>query len=207
VTRRAIARRDDVRPGEMIGLVVGRVPVLLANVDGAVHAWVDSCPHRGVPLSRGRLAGRALVCGAHQWTYNVCTGRGLDPNDVELCPLTASVEGDQIWVELPDEDARAAIVPRVGPVLRAEPAGRAVAAAIRDLNPDAQVLDRGAELRVLVPGACLVTRAAIEQKLGAPFRLPEDLEALLVGGEGELRVTHLEARWAPGQKPEYPEYT
>jgi toluene monooxygenase system ferredoxin subunit len=189
----------------MTGLVVGRVPVLLANVDGAVHAYVDSCPHRGVPLSRGRLAGRALVCGAHQWTYNVCTGRGLDPNDVELCPLAVSVEGDEICVELPDEDARAPIVPRVGPVLRADAAGRAVAAAIRDLNPDAQVFDRGAELRVLVPRACVVTRAAIEQRLGAPFRLPADLPAVTLAGEGTLSVTDAEARWEPGEKPEYPE--
>jgi toluene monooxygenase system ferredoxin subunit len=187
--------RDDLRPGEMAGLVVGRTPVLLVNVDGTVYAYHDSCPHRGVPLSRGRLAGRALVCGAHQWVYNACTGRGLDPNDVELCALPVSVEGEQIVVELPGDGPPGEIVPRVGPVLRAGPAALAVAAAIRDLNPDVQVLERGAELRVLALGACHVTRAAVEARLGAPFCLPADLTAIMLSFSGSLAVTGDEARW------------
>ncbi len=51
----------------------------------------------------------------------------------------------------------------VGPVLQAGTIGSAVVAAIRDLNQDVLVMDRGAYLRVLVPGRCIVTREAIEE--------------------------------------------
>src|SRR2546428_649646 len=60
----------------------------------------------------------------------------------------------------------------VGPVLQAGTIGSAVVAAIRDLNQDVLVMDRGAYLRVLVPGRCVVTREAIEEHLGRSFRFP-----------------------------------
>jgi len=55
---------------------------------------------------------------------------------------------------------------RVGPVLQTGAIGAAIVAAIKDLNSDVIVVDRGAYLRVMVPNRCFVTRAAIEKKLG-----------------------------------------
>src|SRR4051812_36654001 len=100
MTRQAVARRDDLWVGEMAGLQVGETPVLLVNVAGAIHAYEDRCPHRGVRLSRGRLDGATIICGAHDWSYDACTGRGIDPASATLCPLPVSVDGEEIFVEL-----------------------------------------------------------------------------------------------------------
>jgi len=195
VSRRAVARCDDLLPGEMAGVTVGRTPVLLVNVGGAVYAYHDSCPHRGVPLSRGRLAGRAVVCGMHDRSFDACTGRGLD-GDGPLCALPVSVDGGDIVVELPDGDASAGeVVAQVGPELRAGPAGAAVISAIRDLNLDVRVIERGEVVRVRVPRACRLTRAAVEAKLGGPFRFPGDLETLMTSFEGRFSVTCDDALW------------
>jgi toluene monooxygenase system ferredoxin subunit len=199
VSFRPVARRDDLWEGEMAGVQVGRLPVLLVNIAGTVYAYEDKCPHRGIPLSRGRLQDGAIVCGAHDWTYDACTGQGINPRSVALCPLEVSVEGEEIRVkivEAEEERGRGGeLVERVGPVLEAGPAADAVVAAIRFLNEDVQVLDRGAYLRVLVPGACLVTRAAIEAELRTPFRFPGDLERVMPSFKGKLTVTEDEARW------------
>jgi toluene monooxygenase system ferredoxin subunit len=203
VTFRPVARRDDVWAGEMAGLRVGSTPVLLVNLDGTLYAYEDRCPHRGVPLSRGRLQDGAIVCGAHDWTYDACTGRGINPRSAALCPLRVAVQGEEIWVELgdvrSDNDGGGgggdAVAERVGPVLQAGPEADAVVTAIRFLNIDVQVLDRGAYLRVLVPGACHVTREAIEAELHAPFRLPADLERVMPSFKGRLSMTEDEARW------------
>jgi len=72
---------------------------------------------------------------------------------------------------------------RVGPVLQTGAIGAAIVAAIRDLNPDVIVLDRGAYLRVMVPRRCFVTRAAIEKHLGRAFRFPAFKGALQLGQE------------------------
>ena len=83
----------------------------------------------------------------------------------------------------------------VGPVLEAGDAARAVTAAIRELNPGAEVRDRGAYLRVHSPRRCVVTRAAIERNLGRPFRLPGDLECVMPAFKGRFTVSEDEATW------------
>jgi hypothetical protein len=85
---------------------------------------------------------------------------------------------------------------KVGPVLEASPTGRAVLLAIEDLNGDVGVEDRVAYLRVQVRGRCVVTREAIEQRLGRPFRLPMDLEAIMPAFKGMLLVDEDRAEWS-----------
>lgn len=95
---------------------------------------------------------------------------------------------------------RSGVRDRVGPVLQAGRAADAVVAAIRALNADVELLDRGAYVRVLAARRCLVTRAAIEAELGAPFRLPRDLEAIMSSFKGRFRVSADEAAWELGER-------
>ncbi|HKQ70644.1 MAG TPA: MmoB/DmpM family protein [Polyangiaceae bacterium] len=83
----------------------------------------------------------------------------------------------------------------VGPVLQKGEAGDAVVAAILAQNPQATVVDRGAYLRVLVPGLCRVTRAAIERERGAPFCFPSDLEMIMSSFQGRLEMSEESAVW------------
>jgi hypothetical protein len=87
----------------------------------------------------------------------------------------------------------------VGPVLEASDSGRAVVAAIRKLNTDVTVVDRGAYLRVLVPRRCVVTRQAIERALGHKFELPLDLEALMPSFKGRITMDDERAEWRLGE--------
>jgi hypothetical protein len=83
----------------------------------------------------------------------------------------------------------------VGPVLDAGPDGAAVLDAIRTLNRDVEVEDRGSYLRVLVPGRCVVTREAIEAARGGSFRLPADLEMVMPSFKGRFTVDEEAAVW------------
>lgn len=86
----------------------------------------------------------------------------------------------------------------VGPVLEVGEASAAIVNAIRELNRDVTVHDRGSYLRVLVPERCVVTRSAIERALGRAFRLPEDLEAVMPAFKGELAIGKDEVSWSRG---------
>jgi toluene monooxygenase system ferredoxin subunit len=97
-------RRDDLWIGEMVGLDVGGRPVLLVNVDGVVCAYEDRCRHRSLPLSLGKLAGGRLVCAAHGWEYDACTGDGLNPAGVTLRRYPVRLEGDDILVDVDGTD-------------------------------------------------------------------------------------------------------
>jgi len=84
---------------------------------------------------------------------------------------------------------------RVGPVLQSGTVAAAIVAAIKDLNEDVLVLDRGAYVRVLVPKCCVVTRSAIEKHLGRPFRFPGELETVMSAFKGFLQLNQEDAAW------------
>ena len=91
--------------------------------------------------------------------------------------------------------AAASHADRVGPVLEASEPGRAVLAAIQRLNRHVEVVDRGAYLRVLAPGRCVVTRRAIEDALGQPFVVPSDLEAVMPAFKGFMHMNDEQVEW------------
>ena len=84
---------------------------------------------------------------------------------------------------------------RVGPVLQSGPVANAIVAAIKDLNRDVLVMDRGAYVRVLVPQCCTVTRTAIEKHLGRPVRFPGELETVMSAFKGSLQLNQDDATW------------
>ena len=83
----------------------------------------------------------------------------------------------------------------VGPVLSAGAVTDAIVAAIRDLNEETLIVDRGSYVRVLVPGRCVLTSAAVEAHLGRAFRLPQDLELVMSALRGSLEISGHEAIW------------
>ena len=83
----------------------------------------------------------------------------------------------------------------VGPVLQTGALTNAIVAAIRDLNPQVTVVDRGAYLRVLAPLTCIVTRISIEKHLGRPMRFPGELETVMSAFKGAIHLTQDEAVW------------
>ena len=83
----------------------------------------------------------------------------------------------------------------VGPVLLSGAVANAIIAAIKDLNQEVVIVDRGAYLRVLVPRYCVVTRSAIEVHLGRAFRFPGELETVMSAFKGSLQLNQDDAAW------------
>lgn len=83
----------------------------------------------------------------------------------------------------------------VGPVLKPGEVADAIASSIVDLNPGARVVDRGGYLRVLAPGPCLVTREAVERRLGRAVSFPGDLELAMLSFKGRLVLGPERVEW------------
>ena len=84
----------------------------------------------------------------------------------------------------------------VGPVLEAGEVAAAVIAAIREHNAPVTVRDRGAYLRVLVPGRCVLRRDALERALGRACQLPGELERVMPSFQGRLSITDDVVEWS-----------
>ena len=96
-----VACADDVLPGGMRLVEVDGRELALVNLDGALYAFDNNCPHNGGPLARGQLdceRGR-VICPWHAWAWDVRTGRALDPPVNFRVPTYAvRVEGNDVLV-------------------------------------------------------------------------------------------------------------
>jgi nitrite reductase/ring-hydroxylating ferredoxin subunit len=75
----SVAQLAELPPGAMRYVEVDGLPIALANVEGNVYAFGDSCRHQGGPLSSGALIGTTVTCPWHGWTYDVRTGKSIVP--------------------------------------------------------------------------------------------------------------------------------
>ncbi len=92
-------------------LVIGR------DAQGRPFALRDSCPHRGMPLSYGRLDGHHLECSYHGWRFDVhsgqcreipswVTGDKLKVERIYAVHFPAEDQDGYVWVYMPDSERR-----------------------------------------------------------------------------------------------------
>ncbi len=111
----AVLPAGDLPPGARAKVEAFGTEVALFNVDGALFAIANACPHHGGPLCFGRVSGtrlpsepyehrfgrenRVLTCPWHGWEFDLETGRALFDDAVRARTFDVRVEGDQIVLE------------------------------------------------------------------------------------------------------------
>jgi toluene monooxygenase system ferredoxin subunit len=86
--------------GEVKGVVVDGVPVVLVHLPDGVHAFEDRCAHQAARMSEGRIEGDVFVCGAHGWCYDARSGCGVNPESARLRAFPVRVEEGAVWVDV-----------------------------------------------------------------------------------------------------------
>ena len=90
-----VCARDELPPGGMRLLPLGKFGVGVFNVHGQFFAITNYCPHEGGPLCLGRVQGTTVVdqeavggtgyvldgqvirCPWHQWEFDLASGRTI----------------------------------------------------------------------------------------------------------------------------------
>ena len=80
-------------------------PILIANVEGEIHAVMNRCGDTPLPLQFGTLDGAELRCSWHGCRYDVRTGKRLDGGAEQLAVLPVAIEDDEIRVAVGVEPA------------------------------------------------------------------------------------------------------
>jgi len=66
---------SELRPGQVIRVVIADTPVALVRDGNHTFAIHDRCSHRGCSLSaRGAIHGACIVCGCHGSTFDLRNG-------------------------------------------------------------------------------------------------------------------------------------
>ena len=87
---------QELAEGGLATVKSGDKEILLAKVDGKIHAIDNACGHLAYPLNQGRLDGHIVTCLWHFARFDVRTGEvvsaGIDFENLK--PLEAHVSAD-----------------------------------------------------------------------------------------------------------------
>lgn len=108
--------------GRMLARQMLGEPVLLGrDRDGSAFALRDICPHRGMPLSKGRFDGGEIECCYHGWRFapdGACTaipslveGQDFDLRRISVPTYPAREVQGNIWVFFGDNPGEAPEIP------------------------------------------------------------------------------------------------
>ena len=94
-----VAKLSELPPGEMKAIKCGKRLLGLANVDGEVFAFDDTCTHELASLTEGELFGESVECPLHGAAFNIRTGAVESfPAIIPLPVYEVRVVGDEIQV-------------------------------------------------------------------------------------------------------------
>lgn len=108
-----VARRDELRVGEMKPVQAGDQPLLLVRLQEGFYAVGALCSHYEAPLADGALCESRIICPWHHATFDVKSGKLLEPPGLDDLPtFPVSIEGEEVFVEIPEKPASKPILGR-----------------------------------------------------------------------------------------------
>lgn len=70
----AVARVEELPPGERLHFDLEEESVIVLNVDGELYCIADLCTHDGGPLEDGEVCDHQIECPRHGARFDVRTG-------------------------------------------------------------------------------------------------------------------------------------
>ena len=95
----AVAKVGQLRAGDVIGIEVEGIPMILGLDGERYFAMQRQCVHRGGDLSDGIVARGHVVCANHGWRFSTATGRHDQASDVCLVTYAVRLAGEDIEVD------------------------------------------------------------------------------------------------------------
>ena len=109
----------SLKPGQIKHkLILGEPIVFGRSSSGEAFALRDLCPHRGVPLSKGRMVDDTVECPYHGWRFgpsgqcklipSLVGEEGIDPARIHVRKYHVREANGLLWIYMPEEQAASA---------------------------------------------------------------------------------------------------
>ena len=96
----AVSGAGDLEEGDMRAFDVRGTQIAVANVDGALYAFGDTCTHMACSLAGGDLEETTVICPCHGSEFDVTSGAVLQgPAREPLATYKTRVEGDNLEIK------------------------------------------------------------------------------------------------------------
>ena len=95
-----IGSSKDVTAGQMRAFDVAGTKVTVANANGHLYGFDNTCTHQGCSLAQGKLQGTTVTCPCHGSQFDVTSGAVLrGPAQRPVRSRSVQVKGDELLVE------------------------------------------------------------------------------------------------------------
>ena len=92
---------EQVKKGELFGFVKDGVKLLIANLDGKIHATDLICTHADADLSTGFFSEEGVRCPLHLSVFNLVNGKPNNlPAETALKVYPVKIDNNEIFVEV-----------------------------------------------------------------------------------------------------------
>ena len=92
---------EQVKKGELFGFVKDGMKLLIANLDGKIHATDLICTHADADLSTGFLSEDGVRCPLHLSVFNLVNGKPNNlPAETALKVYPVKIDNNEIFVEV-----------------------------------------------------------------------------------------------------------
>lgn len=138
-----VTKVGDLADGQMKQVEIDDHKIVVTKIDDEFHAVGGTCPHYSAPLAEGTLHRGHLICPWHHAVLDAATGELIEPPARDCVPkFEVEVEGEQVYVLVPDEISDASVPAMAKPdtkkdertfvIVGAGAAGNAAAQSLRE---------------------------------------------------------------------------
>ena len=100
-TRVEVSQLNQLKPGQRKLVKVNGQQIALFNLNGAIYAINNTCPHSRGPLIKGRIYGTKVTCPWHGAQFDITTGQCQNgPATTNIIAYSTYIEGDAVFVEI-----------------------------------------------------------------------------------------------------------
>jgi len=125
------ALSQQIKKNSFVTRVIQSEPIVIVrNSDGGLYALRDICPHRGIPLSYGRILNGEMECPYHGWTFDsqgtctripsVCEGQDLDCRKIKVKNYPVQEQQGIVWIFFGDKGFDRSRAPEI-PLMKSLP--------------------------------------------------------------------------------------
>lgn len=97
-----VCGKQEVAPGEMLGLEIPGLPPLAAfNIDGEIYCTSNVCTHQLAILTDGFFEADEVECPLHGGSFNVRTGAAVRfPCKASLATYPVTTVGEDVYIDI-----------------------------------------------------------------------------------------------------------
>lgn len=95
----AVARVGDVRPNDVVAVVVDGIEMVLGRDGDRYFAAQRRCIHQGGDLADGVISRGHLICPQHAWRFSTATGCQAEASQYCLVTYAVRIVEDRIEID------------------------------------------------------------------------------------------------------------